>query len=418
MNTRAEAFTEIVNQRRSRLDELCRSLVHRQLAALAQGRLSITDWRGRREHGPGGTHVAELSVSDSRFYRALAFGGSLGAAEAYINGWWETPDLARLFRLFVVNPQCADGMDNGLARARVWLSRVGHHLRANTQRGSRSNITEHYDLGNDFFALMLDPTMTYSSGFYADPGATLHDAQCAKLDRICDKLGLHEGHHVLEIGSGWGSFAIHAARGYGCRVTTTTISRQQYQLAGERIATAGLGDRVDLLARDYRDLTGRYDRIVSIEMIEAVGHRFLPTYFGKIARLLKPGGAALIQAITTPDRRYHQYLRNPDFIQRYVFPGSCCPSLSAMVEAINAATDLKLTHLEDIGPHYARTLRDWRDNFRGHRERLRELGYTDRLLRLWDYYLCYCEAGYTEGYLGDLQIVLTKPRYSSGPEVK
>ncbi|MDH3638954.1 MAG: cyclopropane-fatty-acyl-phospholipid synthase family protein, partial [Gammaproteobacteria bacterium] len=288
MNTRAEVIPRGHDGRYSRLDELYRSLVHRKLASLADGRLSIADWKGHWEYGRGGVHSAEIKVTDRRFYRALVFGGSLGAAQAYINGWWDTSDLARLFRLFVVNAQCADGMDNGLARTRVWMSRVGHHVRANTRLGSRSNISEHYDLGNDFFALMLDPSMTYSSGFYADEDASLYDAQHAKLDRICRKLRLCHEHHVLEIGSGWGSFAIHAASRYGCRVTTTTISDNQYQAARERIAAAGVGDRVKLLTKDYRELDGRYDRIVSIEMIEAVGHRFLPAYFGKVAQLLKP----------------------------------------------------------------------------------------------------------------------------------
>ncbi len=406
MSTPVEAFSLPAGRQQSRLDEVCRFLVHRQLTRLTHGRLCITDGTGQREFGREDGFVAEVEVNDPRFYRALVVGGSLGAAQAYINGWWDTPDLCAVFRLFVGNPHCADGMDGGLARARVWLSRIGHRWRSNTRRGSRTNITDHYDLGNDFFALVLDPTMTYSCAFYPDEHTGLQDAQRAKLDRICRKLGLQSGHHVLEIGSGWGSFAIHAARNYGCRVTTTTISPSQHDLARQRIAAAGVGDRVELLRKDYRDLTGSYDRIVSIEMVEAVGHRFLPTYFGKIAELMKPGGAALIQAITTPDHRYRQYLRNPDFIQRYVFPGSCCPSLSAMIAAIHTSADLKVTHLEDIGAHYARTLRDWRNNFDANRDRLRELGYSDRLLRVWHYYLCYCEAGYAEGYLGDLQIVL------------
>ncbi len=411
MNTRAEDLPRATRVRRTRMDIWFRALIHRKLSTLRSGSLTVNDAWGRCEFGPGGEPSADITVLDAGFYRALVCGGSLGAARSYLECAWQTSDLVRVFRLFVANTHCGDGMDDGLARLRVWLSRIGHWWRANTRAGSRSNIEEHYDLGNDFFALMLDHSMTYSCGLYADETTGLDEAQAAKLERVCRKLGLRGTHHVLEIGSGWGSFAIHAARHHHCRVTAATISRNQYRLAKRRITEAGLSEQVALLCCDYRDLSGAYDRIVSIEMIEAVGHRFLPVYFGQVSHLLKPGGVALIQVITTPDHRYRQYLRNPDFIQRYVFPGSCCPSPSALMQAVGT-TDLEVVHIEDIGAHYARTLRDWRRNFLDNRNRLHELGYSERLTRMWEYYLCYCEAGYEEGYLGNLQIVLRKP----GPE--
>ncbi|MFB6260823.1 MAG: class I SAM-dependent methyltransferase, partial [Thiohalorhabdaceae bacterium] len=288
--------------------------------------------------------------------------------------------------------------------ARAW-----HWLRRNTPYGSRRNIREHYDLGNDLFALFLDDGMTYSSGIFPEPGASLEAAQTEKLDRICRKLALGPDDHVLEIGTGWGSFAIHAARHYGCRVTTTTLSEAQYGVAAARVAEAGLGDRVTLLQADYRELSGQYDKLVAIEMIEAVGADHLEPFFRHCAQRLTPQGRMLIQVITTGEQYYADYKRSVDFIQRYVFPGSHCPSLGAMVAAASAGSDFRLTHVEDLTPHYVETLRAWRGRFRDNREQVRSLGYTERFLRLWDYYLQYCEAGFAERHIGDLQVMLARP---------
>jgi len=257
--------------------------------------------------------------------------------------------------------------------------------------------------------------MTYSSGIFEHSSATLHEASVAKLDRICRKLQLSPRDRVLEIGTGWGSFAMHAASRYGCRVTTTTISREQHALAARRIREAGLGDRVELLLADYRTLEGRFDKLVSIEMIEAVGHEYLPGYFAKCASLLDDDGRMLVQAITMPDQRYGQYLKSSDFIRRYVFPGSCVPSIGTMIGAMSAASDLKPVHLEDIGPHYAKTLRCWLENFLARADDVRALGYSDRFVRMWEYYLCYCEAGFAERYLGDVQMLLHKPKCRAEP---
>ena len=301
------------------------------------------------------------------------------------------------------------------SRAANALARWAHRARANTRRGSRRNIREHYDLGNDFYALFLDDTLTYSCGVFEHPGATMREASIAKLDRICRKLELAGGQRVLEIGTGWGGFALHAAGRYGCHVTTTTISEAQRTEAGRRFAAAGLADRIHLLGVDYRDLGGAYDRVVSIEMIEAVGGANLPAFFAKCAALLKEDGAMAVQAITMPDRDWASYLRAPDFIQRYVFPGSCVPSLGAMLAAAGR-TDLRVVDVESLGPHYAETLRRWRARFLSRLDEVRAQGRSERFLRLWDYYLSYCEAGFEERYVDDLQLVWGRPAWRGAVE--
>ena len=392
-----------------------RELIKRRLARISGGPLTVEDPWGRWQVGDAAGADITLRVLHRGAYLALMTGGRLGAARAYMDGHWECSDLTGLLRLFVRNMSVVDGVETGFARVANTLARLRHKLRANTRGGSRRNIHEHYDLGNDFFSLFLDETMTYSAGIFEQGSNNLRDASIAKLDRICRKLDLGPDDHVLEIGSGWGSFAMHAAGNYGCRVTTTTISREQYELAGERVAQSGLGDRIEILLEDYRNLTGRYDKIVSIEMIEAVGHEFLPGYFEKCSELLADDGAMLLQAITMPDRRYAQHLRSSDFIRRYIFPGSCVPSIGAMVGAMGSKSDLKPVHLEDIGPHYATTLRCWRERFIERLKEARALGYPERFLRMWNYYLCYCEAGFEERYLGDVQMLLHKPACRTAP---
>jgi cyclopropane-fatty-acyl-phospholipid synthase len=348
-------------------------------------------------------------VNDPRFYSEIAFGGSIGAGEAYMLGYWSTDNLTAAMRILLQNRDVLDGMETGLASFTMPLQKAMHWASRNTRSGSRRNISAHYDLGNPFFELFLDPTMMYSSAVYEHPEMTLQQASVAKLDRICRKLDLQPADHVLEIGTGWGGFALHAAQHYGCRVTTTTISRQQHEMARERISAAGLADRVTLLLEDYRDLTGAFDKLVSIEMIEAVGHRYYETYFGKCSELLKPEGMMLLQAITIADQRYASALKAVDFIQRHIFPGSCIPSVTAMNNAITRATDMRLYHLEDIGPHYATTLKAWRENFFANLSRIRALGYSEEFIRMWEFYFCYCEAGFAERAIGDVQMLLVKP---------
>ena len=352
---------------------------------------------------------ATITVKDADMYRQMALNGSVGAAEAYMDGLWECSDLTALVRIFVRNRDLLDRMEGGLARLGGALMRAWHARRRNSRSGSRRNIAEHYDLGNDLFRLFLDESMMYSSAIHRSADEPLEAAQFRKLDRICRKLALSPNDHLVEIGTGWGGMALHAAKHHGCRVTTTTISKEQHALAVERIAAAGLSDRVTVLLEDYRDLKGRYDKLVSIEMIEAIGHQFLDTYFGKVSSLLAPHGLGLIQAITIEDHRYERALRNVDFIQRYIFPGSFIPSIAAMTGAMARATDLKLFHLEDIGPSYAVTLRQWRERFDARLDEVRALGYPERFVRMWHFYLAYCEGGFLERSIGDVQLLLAKP---------
>ncbi|HET7843542.1 MAG TPA: cyclopropane-fatty-acyl-phospholipid synthase family protein [Xanthomonadales bacterium] len=348
-------------------------------------------------------------VNDAAMFRMVALGGSVGVGEAYMDGLWECSDVTTLVRIFVRNRELLDRMETGFARLGGMLLRLFHRRNRNTRRGSRRNIAAHYDLGNELFELFLDDDLMYSCAVFERDDEPLEVASRRKLDRICRKLALAPGMRLVEIGTGWGGFALHAAREYGVHVTTTTISREQHDRATARVREAGLSDRIDVLLRDYRDLDGKYDRLVSIEMIEAIGHQFLPTYFGKCSALLAPDGMGLVQAITIEDHRYRQALKSVDFIQRFIFPGSFIPSVSAMLGAVAQASDLKLFHLEDIGPSYAVTLRRWRERFCARLDRVRALGYPDRFIRMWEYYLSYCEGGFIERSIGDVQMLLVKP---------
>ena len=352
---------------------------------------------------------ANIVVHDPAFYRMAALNGSVGAGDAYMDGHWDCDDLVALVRILVRNRDRLDALERGPARIGGAIMRGWHALMRNTRAGSRRNIAAHYDLGNALFRLFLDESMMYSSAIYSNESESLEVAAKRKLDRICQKLDLKPHHHVVEIGTGWGGFAIHAAKYYGCKVTTTTISREQYELARERVDAAGLQDCVELLLEDYRDLTGTYDRLVSIEMIEAIGPQYLDTYFEKVGSLLKPDGMALIQAITIEEHRYQQALKSVDFIQRHVFPGSFIPALAPMMRAVAKNSDMKLYNLEDIGPSYALTLRAWRERFLARLPEVRALGYPTRFIRLWQFYLCYCEGGFLERSIGDVQMLLSKP---------
>jgi cyclopropane-fatty-acyl-phospholipid synthase len=397
------------------LDRFLRGRLLRQLDALRGGEVELADALGRVRVGEAGTAApVQLHVHDAGFYRALAGGGSVGAAEAFMDGAWDCSDLVGLVRLLVRNRDLLDGMERGPARLGGLALQGWHALRRNTRDGARRNIAAHYDLGNPFFRLFLSDDLMYSSALYAGDGDTLEAASARKLDRICDKLRLSAGDHVVEIGTGWGGFAIHAAGTRGCRVTTTTISREQHALASQRVAEAGLQDRVTVLLSDYRDLQGQYDKLVSIEMIEAIGPQYLDTYFGTLGRLLKPDGLALVQAITIEDHRYAQAVRTVDFIKRFIFPGSFIPSIAAMLAAKTRSTDLALVHLEDFGPSYARTLHAWRERFLDNREAVRAQGFDERFLRMWEFYLAYCEGGFLERSIGVAHLLLAKPGYRGG----
>ena len=395
------------------LDELLRRQVLKNLADLQAGRLIIDDPLARTELGAHGANATDLCVHvvvhDLIFYRQLALGGSVGAGEAYGDGVWECDDLVGLVRLLVRNRDRLDRMESGFARYSGLAMRCWHALRRNTRAGSRRNIAEHYDLGNDFFSLFLSDDLMYSSAMWDGPRDTLEQASMRKLDAICRKLDLQPHDTVVEIGGGWGGFALHAARHYGCRVVTTTISREQHALATARIAAAGLQDQVQVLCQDYRDLQGQYDKLVSIEMIEAIGAQYLQTYFAKIGALLKPDGLALVQAITIEDHRYRQALRSVDFIKRHIFPGSFIPSVQSMLSAKTRASDMALVHLEDFGLSYAHTLQAWRERFLVRLDAVLAQGFDHRFARMWEFYLAYCEGGFRERSIGVSHLLLARP---------
>lgn len=393
------------------LDGLARRSVLRQLEKLDSGSLRLTDGAQEFHFGPGnGTGVsAHIRVEDPRFYSEIAFGGSIGGGEAYMHGYWNCDDLVGVVRLLLQNRHVLDGMEKGIARLTEPLQKLFHWVNRNTHEGARRNISAHYDLGNEFFALWLDETMMYSAAIFENQQTGLHDAQIARMRHICERLQLKPDDHVLEIGTGWGGFALFAAQNYGCRVTTTTISQEQYDKAKQRVDEAGLEDQITLLFEDFRKLQGQYDKLVSIEMIEAIDHALFDTYFSKCSELLKADGAMLIQAITIADQRYEEYRKSIDFIQRYIFPGSGLPSSAVMTDCVARETDMRLLGLEDIGLHYATTLQRWRENFFAHIEQVREQGFSSTFIRMWEFYLCYCEGAFLERAISDVQILFAKP---------
>ena len=394
------------------IDKICRPLLFSRLGKIEIGQVKIIDPWGEQLFGiaeKSGELSVEIKIEDPRFYSDIAFGGTVAAGEAYMQGYWSCNNLTGLVRIMLRNRQVMDDVEGGFSLFKAPILRFIHWLNRNSQAGSRRNIEAHYDLGNEMFELFLDPTMMYSCAYYPDDHASLNEAATAKLQRICEKLQLSESDHVVEIGTGWGGFAIYAATHYGCKVTTTTISKQQYEIARQRVIAAGLEHRVTLLLNDYRDLQGTYDKLVSIEMIEAVGHQYLDTYFAKCSSLLKPDGIMLIQAITIQDQFYDQAIKSVDFIQRYIFPGGFIPSVTAISNAVKKSTDTRLFQMEDIGPHYASTLRDWRKNFFNNIEQIKGLGYSNQFIAMWEFYLCYCEGGFLERTLGTSHMVFIKP---------
>jgi cyclopropane-fatty-acyl-phospholipid synthase len=391
------------------LEGFAERLLRARLAQLEHGLITIVDGEQRDTFGRATARCAlqtTVQVRDRRFYTEVAFGGSVGAGESYMAGDWTVDDLTALVRILLVNRGLLDGLDGGWSRLAEPARRLLHAAARNTRAGSRRNIAAHYDIGNDFFELFLDPTMMYSCAVYEREDMTLEEAQIAKLDRLCRKLDLQPGDHLLEIGTGWGALALRAAQRYGCRVTTTTISREQHALARQRIDAAGLADRITLRLDDYRDLDGRYDKLVSVEMIEAVGHQYFDTFFRRCSELLVPGGTMVLQSITIDDRQFAAARDSVDFIKRHIFPGCCIPSVTALAQSAAHASTLRIVDLEDIGPHYASTLAAWRRNLFANAEQVRARGYPEALLRMWHFYLGYCEGGFAERALGDVQIVL------------
>ena len=393
---------------------LARSFMWKVLGKLQVGSLTLREGDEAKVFGSisdSSAPHAEVHVHDTDLYRRILTGGSIAAGETFIEGMWSSPDLTEVTRAFSANMAMLEAMSdkqNWLARLALKLS---HWARRNTSTRSRENISAHYDLGNDFFSLFLDPSMMYSSAVFPSASADLAAASQHKLKLICEDLELKAEDHLVEIGTGWGGMAIFAAEHYGCRVTTTTISRQQYDYTVEAVAQKGLENQVTVLFDDYRDLQGQFDKLVSIEMIEAVGHQFYDTYFQKISHLLKPHGKAVIQAITITEQRYEQARDSVDFIKRYIFPGGCLPSLTVVSDALSRVTDMQMSNLRDIGRDYADTLKVWHASFLNKLDEVRAMGFDDRFIRMWRYYLSYCEGGFRERIIGTHQITLTKPGY-------
>lgn len=393
------------------LDNKYRQGIFDLLAQLTDAKITVVEGSQRVELGNIESELAgELRVNDSSVYSDFVTGGSLGAAQAYIDKKWDSPDLTKLIQVFARSQKLVDELERNSSFLNKLQKKLLSFSNRNTQEGSKRNILAHYDLGNELYTRFLDEKMMYSCAYY-DGDISLSEAQQAKLKLICDKLDLKPSDHLVEIGTGWGGLAIYAALNYGCKVTTTTISDAQHAYAREKIAAQGLSKKITLLKKDYRELEGEYDKLVSIEMIEAVGHEFLGQFFNKCSSLLKPDGKMLIQAITIADQRYDTYRKSVDFINKYIFPGGCLPSMAVMSQHIADTTDMMIDNVQDIGLHYARTLFDWRHKFDENWADITEFGYDDTFKRLWHYYLCYCEGAFIERVISTHHIVARKPQY-------
>ncbi|MGH1469730.1 MAG: class I SAM-dependent methyltransferase [Cellvibrionaceae bacterium] len=402
-----------VTKQKPFFDALAKKGVVKALGFLKIGRLIIEDGGQVSSYGQSSKEtdlVANISIHAPSVYRDVLFRGTIGAGESYMLGHWTTPDLLKVIRVLVLNMQVVEQLDNNTSVVNKVSHALLHLSNLNTKQGSKKNISAHYDLGNDFFELILDKSMMYSGAIYPKNDSTLEVAAEHKLEHICQKLRLTSSDHLLEIGTGWGGMAIYAAKHYGCKVTTTTISKEQYEYAKVRVQQEGLADKVELLLEDYRDLSGKFDKIVSIEMIEAVGHKFYENYFSKCSRLLKESGLMVIQAITIPDQRYQQAKNSIDFIQKYIFPGGCLPSNSIIAKHIAEDTNMQIVGLEDITLHYAKTLKEWRKRFFQHIDSVVSQGFDNRFIRMWEFYLCYCEGGFQERVIGTSQFVFAKPK--------
>ena len=396
----------------TKLARVFRAFAKRRCQALQAGHLVVNDADGQMSFGEKNSDLkVVLDIHNPRFYRRVGTEGDLGIASALIDGDFSCNDLTALVRLFIRNLNITDQLESPGGRIVRRFRRLGHWLRRNTIERSKKNIAAHYDLGDDFYSLWLDSTMNYSSGIFQKPSDTLQASSIQKMDRLCRRLDLKPSDHLLEIGTGWGALACFAAQHYGCRVTTTTISDQQFARATQRVQRRNLQDQVTVLKQDYRLLEGenKFDKIVSVEMIEAVGHQYYPVFFEQCQKLLAQDGLMMMQAITIADHRYESHLRNVDFIGKYIFPGGSLPSISCLTGHASVSAGMRLLELVDITPHYAETLRRWRDNFMQNLPAIRDLGYDSEFIRMWEYYLCYCEAGFEERQINTVQMMFAKP---------
>jgi cyclopropane-fatty-acyl-phospholipid synthase len=395
-------------------EKIAREAIFRLLSKLQVGSLTLHE--GPCSHHFGSIDKphepqAEVHIHSPAVYSQMLTGGSIGSGEAYMKGYWSSPDAMDVMRIFSANLVLLNKFDASQSVFIKLALKIAHRFNRNTYKGSQLNIAAHYDLGNEFFQLFLDPTMMYSSALFSDKSASLEVASETKLDELCQQLELKPDDHLLEIGTGWGGMAIHAAKNFGCRVTTTTISQEQYDFASARVMEEGLEGQITLLCEDYRNLTGEYDKLVSVEMIEAVGHDFYQNYFRMCSGLLKPNGKMVIQAITMADQRYKEARDSVDFIKRYIFPGGCLPSVAVMAQHIARDTDMQIVHLRDITNDYAETLAHWRQRFLANLEAVRGMGFSEEFVRMWDFYLCYCEGGFRERVISTVQLAFAKPDY-------
>jgi cyclopropane-fatty-acyl-phospholipid synthase len=403
-----------INSQPGFLGNFAQTQLDKSLRKLPRGLLMIKDGTELKSYGNDSltnSISAQIEIHDSSAYRDIAFGGSIGAAEAFMSGKWSSPSLVDLIRLMSINIDFLNALDDSKPLLLRLFDKACHWFNRNTASNARQNISAHYDLNNDFFALFLDPEMMYSSALFPRAEVGLNEAAIYKLDVICQKLELQASDHLLEIGTGWGGMAIYAAKNYGCRVTTTTISSEQFAMACERVAEAGLEDLVTVIFEDYRKLEGSYDKLVSIEMVEAVGHEFYQQYFSGCASLLKPDGLMLIQAITIPDQRYLLARNSVDFIQRYIFPGGSLPGHEIIMSSIRKHTDMQMVGMEEMGEDYAKTIEIWRQRFLSRLDEVKGLGFDDVFIRMWDFYLCYCQGAFEERVIGTSQILLAKPEW-------
>ena len=395
------------------LDRVAKDLLFAKLSKIKKGYLRVEHQDQITEFGTKDLNVplnAHIQIDNNACFRTIVFGGEPAAGKAYVDGWWHSDSVIDVLRLLILNRDVMFSLDADLGVFARYVLSTLHFLRKNSRLGSKKNITAHYDIGNDLYALFLDPSMMYSSAYFSNDIESLEDASINKLRIICEKLNLNETDHVLEIGTGWGGFAIYAAQNYHCRITTTTISDEQHAYAEQRIQKEGLEDRITLLKQDYRELQGQYDKLVSIEMIEAVGHRYMNDYFQVCSQRLKENGIMLIQAITISDYMYQDYLRSVDFIQQYIFPGGCLTSMHSMLDSISRKTDLTLFHSEAFASSYAKTLQLWHQRFINNKEKIMALGYPQSFIRLWEYYLKYCQAGFEERVIDIQHLCFKKPR--------
>ena len=411
-NVASKNLSSIQKPNKSITQRLAKAMVIKQFSKLTKGQLIVNENGNNYIFGSKNNDFpvsATINVLSNEMYSEIAAKGLNGAAEAFVKGLWSSDDLTRLIRIFVRNREAANQIEGGLAKLATGLFYLQHSLKRNNHKGSLRNISAHYDLGNDLFETFLDNTKMYSCAIFENENSSLEQASINKIERICKKLELSSNDHVLEIGTGWGGFAIFAAKNFGCKITTTTISQKQYEYTLEKVKALGLQDKISVLKKDYRDLTGKYNKLVSIEMIEAVGHHYYHDFFRKCNQLLIPDGRMLLQSIIITDYLYEEAKQFSDFIKTYIFPGSCIPSISKLCESSAKATDMRLFHLEDITPHYAKTLNHWRSHFMNNVQKIRDLGFSEEFIRLWNFYFCYCEGGFIERQIGAVQMLFTKP---------